>query len=83
MPKRSRIRGHYVTRRGDGTFKNWVSVGKSIHLDKQRKAKKFKKGKPSGYGHRGDYKYKTCSKCGNKKQPTSYKMCLKCRKKAR
>jgi len=48
MPKRQRIKGHYVTRRGDGTVKNWVSVGKSIKLDKQRKGKKVK----SGYGNK-------------------------------
>ncbi len=51
MPKRQRIKGHYVTRRGDGTFKNWTSVGKSIHIDKQKNAKKpYRK----GYGHKTD-----------------------------
>ncbi|MFW6129812.1 MAG: hypothetical protein ACOC56_01435 [Atribacterota bacterium] len=81
MVARSRIKGHYVTRRADGTFKNWTSVGKSIARDRKRKAKNTPKKK--GYGHTGDYKYKRCSKCGNKKQPTRFKMCLKCRKKAR
>lgn len=51
MAKRSRIGGFYVERRKDGTFKNWVNVGKSIKMDSKRKAKTIVK---SGYGHQGD-----------------------------
>lgn len=42
MTKRSRIKGHYVERNADGTFKKWVTKAKTHP-------------KKSGYGHHGDY----------------------------
>ncbi|MFW5889065.1 MAG: hypothetical protein ACOCUD_01660 [Bacillota bacterium] len=53
MPKRQRIKGSYVTRRKDGTFKNWVKVGKSINIDKKRESMTKCK---QGYGNQGDRK---------------------------
>lgn len=50
---RYKIGKSYVTRRPDGTFKNWTGVGKSLKLDRKTDAKTIVK---SGYGHLGDIK---------------------------
>jgi hypothetical protein len=51
MTARSRIGKHYATRTRKGTFKKFVSVGRSLAMDRRKKAKKKVK---SGYGHLGD-----------------------------
>ena len=53
MGRRYKIGKSYVERRKDGTFKKWVSIGKSLSADRRRKAKKKVR---SGYGHQGDLK---------------------------
>jgi len=61
MPGRSRIRGSYVTRNSDGTFKKWTKVGASARADRRRKvgAKRIPRGPRGGlkrgYGRLGDY----------------------------
>jgi hypothetical protein len=51
--KTSHAPGYYVTRRKDGEFKKFTNIGKSINVDKRRKAKCHPT-KP-GYGNQGDY----------------------------
>ena len=53
MGRRYKIGKSYVERRKDGTFKKWTPIGKSLSMDRAKKARK--KVKP-GYGHQGDIK---------------------------
>lgn len=50
MTKRSKIKNSYVQRRKDGTFKEFARIGRSLSIDRRKKAKRVK----SGYGFRGD-----------------------------
>jgi hypothetical protein len=54
MGRRSKIGKYYVERRSDGTFKNWVSIKRSLAQDRRKKSKK--KVRP-GYGHEGDINF--------------------------
>lgn len=42
---------HWVIRNADGTFRKWVSKGRSMKADRRTKAKTVVK---SGYGYKGD-----------------------------
>ena len=57
MSKRTKIKVHgktlYAVRDKKGRFKDIVSIGRSIRVDRRRKSKY--KPKRSGYGHKGDY----------------------------
>jgi len=53
MPPRQRINNTYANRRGNGQFKDWTNIGKSIKADSAHKAKNHPK-KP-GFGNQGDY----------------------------
>lgn len=48
--RRTKVGRFYVRRRKDGTFQNWVSIGRSLAADRRKKAKAVK----PGQGDKGD-----------------------------
>jgi hypothetical protein len=57
MGKRGRVKKkktYYVERGRGGKFKKWRNIGKSINVDKRKKAEHNPA--EAGYGHQGDYR---------------------------
>ena len=55
MGKREKIGKSYVERRKDGTFQDWVNIGKSLKADRRKDSIYHVE---SGHGHEGDQKAK-------------------------
>jgi len=61
--RRYKIGKYYVTRDRKGRFRNWVRIGKSLAIDRKRKA--YYKPKKSGQGNTGDYKVNSLTRLKN------------------